>query len=67
MLNFAGIKKDALEVGLLTTNELDRLTDGVASGAKTEAALAEEWGKGLAGRGECSQPMQPKCGHAGTD
>ena len=38
--------KDALEVGLLTTNELDRLTDEVASGAKTEAALAEEWGEG---------------------
>ena len=44
MLNFDGIMKDALEVGLLTTNELDRLTDEVASGAKTEAALAEEWG-----------------------
>ena len=42
MLNFDGIMKDALEVGLLTTNELDRLTDEVASGAKTEAALAEE-------------------------
>ena len=57
MLNFDGIMKDALEVGLLTTSELDRLTDEVASGAKTEAALAEEWGtkptrvgKGLAGR-----------------
>ena len=45
MLNFDGIMKDALEVGLLTTNELDRLTDEVASGAKTEAALAEEWGE----------------------
>ena len=44
MLNFDGIMKDALEVGLLTTSELDRLTDEVASGAKTEAALAEEWG-----------------------
>ena len=38
MLNFDGIMKDALEVGLLTTSELDRLTDEVASGAKTEAA-----------------------------
>ena len=40
MLNFDGIMKDALEVGLLTTSELDRLTDEVASGAKTEAACS---------------------------
>ena len=40
MLNFDGIMKDALEVGLLTTNELDRLTDEVASGAKARG----QWG-----------------------
>ena len=46
MLNFDGIMKDALEVGLLTTNELDRLTDEVASGAKTEAGLAGRCNRG---------------------
>ena len=44
MLNFDGIMQDAQALGCLTTSEFDHLTDVVASGAKTEAELAEPWG-----------------------
>ena len=65
MLNFDGIMKDALEVGLLTTSELDRLTDEVASGAKTEAGLAEEWGT-KAGAATCGGRQNADTGGEGT-
>ena len=65
MLNFDGIMQDAQALGCLTTSEFDHLTDVVASGAKTEASAECRHGWGRDGPGEeCSQPMQPKRGHA---
>ena len=44
MLDFDGIMQVAQELKLPDPPDLDRLTDEIASGAKTEAELAEEWG-----------------------
>ena len=44
MLDFDGIMQVAQELDLPSPPDVDRLTDEIASGAKTEAELAEEWG-----------------------
>ena len=62
MLNFDGIMKDALEVGLLTTSELDRLTDEVASGAKTEATCGGRQNADTGGEGTGREVQQRERG-----
>ena len=44
MLDFDGIMQVAQELNLPSPPDVDSLTDEIASGAKTEAELAEEWG-----------------------
>ena len=50
MLDFDGIMQVAQELDLPSPPDVDRLTDEIASGAKTEAELAEEWGAAYWGR-----------------